>query len=204
MEYIAHRRNTIQELQATPNDLGVEMDLRSYGDRLIVHHEPFVDAVDFSEWLNHYRHGTLILNVKEEGIEYRVRDMVEERGISNYFFLDLSFPFLIRMVKTGEDRVAVRWSEYESIETVLSLAGRARWVWVDCFSKLPVEQASAARLRQAGFRLCIVSPELQGRDPGGIAACARYLQDQQVSVDAVCTKHPDLWQKAEGKQGKGA
>ena len=43
------------------------MDIRSEGARLIIHHDPFVAGESFDEWINAYQHGTLILNVKEEG-----------------------------------------------------------------------------------------------------------------------------------------
>jgi hypothetical protein len=36
MELIAHRRNAIEELASTPEEFGVEIDLRSFGDRLVV------------------------------------------------------------------------------------------------------------------------------------------------------------------------
>lgn len=190
MQIIMHRRNTIEELEATPACYGVEMDLRSYGNRLIVHHEPFVDAVDFEEWIKHYKHKTLILNVKEEGIEYRVKKIVEQHGIEDYFFLDLSFPYLIKMVKTGEKRVATRYSEYEALEYVLSLAGKANWVWVDCFTRMPLTRVSYEALTKR-FKLCIVSPELQGRDTAEIKEFKRLLAD--YNIDAVCTKRADLW-----------
>jgi hypothetical protein len=67
MEIIVHRRNTLQELKATPVQYGVEVDVRSCGDRLIIHHEPFVEGELIDNWLTAYQHGTLILNVKEEG-----------------------------------------------------------------------------------------------------------------------------------------
>lgn len=191
MQIIAHRRNTIEELEATPFEHGVEMDIRSFGDRLIVHHEPFVDAVDFVEWIKHFRHRTLILNIKEEGIEYRVKDIVEKHGVHDYFFLDLSFPYLVKMVKTGENRVAVRFSEYESLETALSLAGKADWVWVDCFTRMPLTEGAYKALSKH-FKICIVSPELQGRDVKEIAEYRKMFKPYKI--DAVCTKRADLWE----------
>ncbi len=167
------------------------MDIRSYGKRLIVHHEPFVDAVDFEDWIGRYRHQTLIMNVKEEGIEYRVKDIVEKRGLRDYFFLDLSFPYLIKMVNTGEKRVAIRFSEYESLETVLSLAGKADWVWVDCFTRMPLT-AEMYNILSRHFKLCIVSPELQGRGVEEISSYKKMLKP--FKLDAVCTKRIDLWQ----------
>lgn len=195
MKVIAHRRNTIEALQATPGKYGVEVDIRSVGDRLVIHHDPFVEGVSFDAWLAHYRHGTLILNVKEEGLEARVIDLMRAHSISDYFFLDQSFPFLIKWARLGEKRCAVRVSEFESVETALSLAGMVEWVWVDCFSKFPLSTEEGIRLREAGFRLCLVSPELQGRtDEQEITKMQRELADRAIAIDAVCTKRPEHWE----------
>ncbi|MGL4541201.1 MAG: phosphatidylinositol-specific phospholipase C/glycerophosphodiester phosphodiesterase family protein, partial [Polymorphobacter sp.] len=171
---------------------GIEMDVRSHGDRLILHHDPFVDGEDLVAWLGHYRHGTLILNVKEEGLEHRLLALMAAHGIENFFFLDQSFPFLMRTARTGERRCAVRVSEYESIATALTLAGQVDWVWVDCFTRLPLDSAGAATLTSAGFKLCLVSPELQGR-PAEAGIAAMRAQVAGFDIAAVCTKRPDLW-----------
>jgi len=190
MQYIAHRRNTIENLKTTPCEYGIEMDIRSYGDRLVVQHEPFVDAVPFEEWIKYYKHKTLILNIKEEGIEERVKEIVEKHEIGDYFFLDLSFPALIKMVNMGERRIAVRFSEYESLETVMALAGLVDWVWIDCFKKMPLTN-SVYEVLSKHFKFCIVSPELQGRSTNEIETYAKLLSS--FKIDAVCTKKPDLW-----------
>ena len=41
------------------------------------------------------------------------------------------------------------------------------------------------------FKLCAVSPELQGRAPETIASYAAELA--AYPMDAICTKRPDLW-----------
>lgn len=200
MNLIAHRRNTIADLQATPTQYGVEIDLRSQGQKLIVQHDPFAEGEDFERWLDHFRHGTLILNVKEEGLEERLIGLMAARGITDYFFLDQSFPFLIRWSRRGEHRCAARVSEFESIETAMSLAGQIDWVWVDCFTRFPLDGVGAKRLQNAGFKLCLVSPELQGRAAEvEIPALASLLQDLGVQPDSVCTKRPDLWEGLSGK-----
>jgi hypothetical protein len=194
MIVVRHRRNTPEELSATDPALGIEVDIRSRGERLIVHHDAFVDGEDFERWLDGYRHRLLILNVKEEGLETRLMALMRERGIEDWFFLDQSFPFLIRTARAGESRCAVRVSEYESIETALSLAGQVRWVWVDCFTRFPLDRDQAERLRGAGFALCLVSPELQGRDAAtAIPALRATLDAAGIVADAVCTKEPALW-----------
>lgn len=190
MKIIAHRRNSIAELEATPAEFGVEVDIRSFGTKLIVNHEPFFDSVSFEDWLEHFHHKTLILNIKEEGIENRVAELVSRRGIADYFFLDLSFPFLVKLARNGERRIAVRFSEYETIETALTMAGLVDWVWVDCFSQMPLT-ARAHQMLKAHFKLCLVSPELQGRSVSEIKGYRSMLNG--LPIDAVCTKRPDLW-----------
>jgi hypothetical protein len=196
MKLIAHRRNTLNELLATPTKYGVEVDIRSYGDKLVIHHDPFIKGESFEAWISCYQHGTLILNVKEEGLEARLIEMMKSKGIDDYFFLDQSFPFLIKWSKLGERRCAVRVSEFESIETAMFLAGKVDWVWVDCFTHFPLSREDARRLKDAGLRLCLVSPELQGRNAESeIHALAALLIERGIQVDAVCTKRPDLWEQ---------
>jgi len=197
VKVILHRRNTIAELRAIDNKYGVEVDIRCVGEKLIVHHDPFALGESFDEWVAAYRHGTLILNVKEEGLESRLIALMASKGIDDYFFLDQSFPFLVKWSKAGEHRCAVRVSEFESIETALTLAGKVDWVWVDCFTQFPLSSADAQQLKNAGFKLCLVSPELQGRDAETeIPALASLLRERNIESDAVCTKRPDLWEKA--------
>ncbi len=194
MNIIRHRRNTRAELEQTPRQYGIELDIRSHGDDLILHHDAFVAGERFVDWLGSFQHGTLILNVKEEGLEDRVLRLMKERGIEDFFFLDQSFPFLIKTARAGESRCAVRISEFESIETCLSLAGMVDWVWVDCFTKFPLTSTDAQRLATAGFKLCLVSPELQGRmAPEEITAMRALLAERGITADAVCTKTPELW-----------
>ena len=195
MELIAHRRNTLAELEATPRHLGVEVDIRSEAGRLVIHHDPFQRGEDLDEWMAAYAHGTLILNVKEEGLEAACLETMGRFGFERFFFLDQSFPFLMKTARQGERRCAVRVSEYESFETAISRAGLVDWVWVDCFTRLSLARAEHDRLKGAGFRLCLVSPELQGRDAGReVPAMAKHIAFHGLAFDAVCTKRPDLWE----------
>jgi hypothetical protein len=196
MELIHHRRNSIEDLEATDVKYGIEVDIRSNGNDLVVHHDPLCPGLLFKEWIKCYKHGTLILNVKEEGLERHLIRLMAERKLDKFFFLDQSFPFLVKTAYSGESRCAVRVSEFESIETALSLAGKIDWVWLDCFTKFPIGITEYSSLKTAGFKFCLVSPELQGRDPDvEIPEMANLLRDNEMAMDAVCTKRPDLWHK---------
>jgi hypothetical protein len=193
MLLIAHRINTVAQLQQVPPHYGVELDLRDSGDRLILQHDPFSTGLDFEEYLRHWRHRLMILNVKSERIEHRVLELVRKYRVRDYFLLDSSFPMIRQLVKLGERRIAVRFSEHEPVESALALAGQVDWVWIDCFSKMPLDGRSYGLLRRH-FKLCAVSPELQGRPAESIPEYARELAS--FPMDAVCTKRPDLWQTA--------
>ena len=84
MHRIIHRVNTVKGLSKVPKDFGVEVDIRSEGKRLIMHHDPFEEGESFTDWLNYFNHGTLILNVKEEGLEKVLIDLMESKKIRNY------------------------------------------------------------------------------------------------------------------------
>ncbi len=194
MQIVAHRRNTREQLAQTPHGLGVEVDIRTLGSRLIIHHDPYVEGEDFEDWLGGYAHSLLILNVKEEGLEARLLQLMAGAGIEDFFFLDQSFPFLVRTVRSGEARCAVRVSEYESVATALRLEGLTRWVWLDSFTGSLPEDSDLQALRAAGFKLCLVSPELQGRSPDEeVQAIRSRFAAPGFELDAVCTKVPDLW-----------
>tara|TARA_Y100001968_G_C19430126_1_gene756528 strand:- start:1561 stop:2148 length:588 start_codon:yes stop_codon:yes gene_type:complete len=193
MEIIIHRRNTIQDLISTPSKYGVEIDIRSEKHNLIINHDPFTEGENFEEWIKHYTHGTLILNVKEEGLEEKLIEILNRHKISNFFFLDQSFPFLYKVSKSGESRIATRFSEYESIESVLALKNMVTWVWIDFFTKFPLTKELNTILKINDFKLCLVSPELQGYSPNQVESLKSNIFQQGIAIDAVCTKFPEIW-----------
>jgi hypothetical protein len=191
MLFIRHRINTVEELKTVPPEMGVELDIRSEGSRLILHHDPFAEGIDFETFLKAYAHAFMIVNVKAEGLEEAVLELLKKYAVKKYFFLDLTFPALVKLAKKGKKNIAVRFSEYEPLEQCLAVAGLVDWVWVDCFQKMPLTSATYAALRRH-FRICLVSPELQHHPAERIVEFKKQLAG--MPVDAVCTKRPDLWQ----------
>ena len=94
------------------------------------------------------------------------------------------------MVNSGEKRVALRFSEFESIETVLALKGKADWVWVDSFTNIPLTLENFKLLHKY-FKIALASPELHSAKVESISQARAQLKG--FEVDAVCTKRPDLW-----------
>ena len=208
MDIIAHRINTTKQLEDIPRDYGIELDIRYHNDELILHHDPFSHHKEpypclFEDLLKKWTNtGTMILNVKTEGIEQVCIDLMNKYNIANWFFLDLSMPYFAIYAEKAynneingftSDNLAVRFSEREPIEYAIAFACKAKWVWVDCFTKMPLNDNNYKILKDAGFKICIVSPELQKHSTDRIIEFRQMLE--KYDIDAVCTKRADLWLK---------
>lgn len=188
MEYIAHRINTVKELQELDSSYGVELDLRDdLNGRIYISHNPFEAGEDFETYLNAYHHGTMILNVKSERIELKILELMKQYKIKKYFFLDSSFPMLKLLSDMGEYNLALRYSELEGLDTIRNMAGKAKWIWVDCFTYLPLTETIYTELKGLGYKICVVSPELEGQ-PEKIEQYRNQLENMGINIDAVCTK----------------
>ena len=192
MLYIKHRINTINDLKSVPQNMGIEVDIRYEGNKLILHHDPFVSGEDFEAFLQEYKHAFIILNIKSEGIEEKTLQLINKYNIKEYFLLDITFPQVIKLSKAGNKNIAVRFSEYEPIEQALRLKGLVNWVWIDCFNDLLLNEKTYLDLKKY-FKICIVSPELQKHSIDKIPELKKILS--KCEIDAICTKVPELWEK---------
>jgi len=185
-----HRINTLEALASVPPGLGIEFDLRSSGNDVLVTHDPFTVGPRIEEFFPAIGSRPCIFNVKCEGVEARVSELAKAHGIEDYFFLDCSVPAAMKLSRAGEKRFAVRYSEVEPIEAVLAWKGRAAWVWVDCFQTFPGAAEDFRKLSEH-FQICLVSPELQGHSPEVFAKLQKDLEGRPYH--AVCTKLPERW-----------
>ena len=186
MQIVRHRVNTLEQLEAVPSSLGIEFDVREGAPyTCVVTHDPWTEGPDLDTFLSKCNHAFYIVNIKCEGIEYLVLELLRKYNIENYFLLDCSFP-MIRKIRTN---TAIRLSEYEQFVLVPKIAD---WVWVDVFQELPIDKYTCYSLRELGYKICLVSPELQGQ--------REKLEDYKHRIgeyiDMVCTKVPEAWQVA--------
>lgn len=193
MKVFHHRVNTAEQLSEIPSGDGVEIDLRSFNGQIILQHEPFLIGEGFSSWLNVWKGQEIILNIKEEGIETKVLEGLAKYGVQDYFFLDQSFPFMMKILRSGNLNTAARVSDFECVDTALALG--TKWVWVDCFtgdwSFLP---KAVSLLKEARKKICLVSPELVRLNwENELDALQSILEIQLLQVDAVCTKVKSKW-----------
>ena len=185
MEIIVHRVNTIRGLKNIEKNFGTEIDIRSNNSELILNHEPFQGGENLINYLDEYQHGTIILNIKEAGIENAVLHLIRQRPhITSYFLLDVEFPYLYRASRNGERSMAIRFSEDECIDTVEKYIGLIDWVWIDTITQLPVSGDNSVILNQ--FKKCMVCPERWGQK-NKISQYLKKLKKSGVELDAVMT-----------------
>mgnify|MGYP001578618545 FL=1 len=191
MIIIRHQINTIKDLNATSEEFGVEVDVRTWGPDLVLHHEPFVKGELLEDFLRNYNHRFIILESKVERIEPRVIELAERYGIKDYFLLSVNPPMMRNLMYTSFTKMNVRLSEMESVETCMMWAGKAEWVWIDTWTMLPLNSDNYNRLKKH-FKLCVVSPEILKR-PHEIAVYKKFFADNKMEIDAVCTDDCEAW-----------
>jgi len=197
MKYICHRVNLKEDMLKQNEKYGVEVDLRDdFNGNIYMEHDPFKCGADFEEYLKVYNKGTMILNIKSERIEIKVLELLKKYNITDYFFLDSSFPMIKLLADKGEKNIAIRFSELEGIDTIRNMAGKVNWIWVDCFTKMPLTKELENEFHSLGYDLCLVSPELQSQGKK-LEEYANYIKDNDIKVDAICCKEQmvESWEK---------
>lgn len=201
MKILAHRgqwlhnaeKNSREALRlALDSRFGIETDLRDFGGRLVISHDPpstnafFVE--DFFSMVASISFGEtpLALNIKSDGLRSMLKDLLKQHSIENYFCFDMSFPETLAYSRYGL-RYFTRQSEYER-EPVLY--ADAAGVWMDMFSSDWITASDIARHLDAGKEVAIVSPELHGRPwlPFWESVSANGLTEAAGLM--LCTDHP--------------
>lgn len=191
---IIHRVNTVKELQNLSNNFGVEVDVRTYNNKLILQHEPYKKGELLETYLREYNHKYIIFNVKTAGIEADIITLANKYNISNYFLLDVEFPYLYTAARSGIKNIAIRFSEDESIRTVQRYKSMIEWVWVDTMSTFPVNKTNVKVLDN--FKTCLVCPERWGR-PEDIDTYKELMKEIEFYPNAIMTSlaYVSVWEK---------
>lgn len=164
----AEDKNTLHALQrALEAGFGIETDLRDQSGTLVISHDPpegeilSVEAL-FALYVRLGATGRLALNVKSDGLQSLLLMLVGRTQIvlNNAYAFDMALPDALGYLAC-DFPAYTRISEYESFPSFLD---QASGVWVDNFTGGFPQVAEAERLMAEGYRTCIVSPELHGRD----------------------------------------
>lgn len=142
---------------------GTETDVRDLrGELMIAHDMPTGEEISLAAMLDILagRNLPLAMNVKADGLARALKAIMDARGVADWFTFDMSVPETVVQLRLGLP-VFTRASEYEMPPP---LYDRAIGVWLDAFTGQWWEPAVAESFLRDGKRVCIVSPELHGRD----------------------------------------
>ncbi len=171
---------------------GTETDLRDRAGSLVISHDPAGDGVmaaaAFFDLYQEVGDGLpLALNIKSDGLQPMLEEVLAEFGVRNYFVFDMSVPDTLPYLRDAF-HVFTRQSEYEPDPP---LYDRATGVWVDCFETEWITRAQIERHLEAGKRVCLVSPDLHKRPYRPFWEALRDWETGATDRLLLCTDHPD-------------
>ena len=194
MIIIKHRVNSIKKLKKTSKKYGVEIDLRSDKKIVYLQHDPFKKGVKFDKWLKNFHHKLIVLNVKEEGLENEIIKILKKNKIKRFFFHDQTFSSLLKNMR--KTKCSIRYSEFEEIKRKNYIFKYIKWLWVDHFTKFPLDKKFYKFLKRNKIKICLVSPELVSKKfSKKISKFKQILYKNDFIIDAVCTKKTSFWEK---------
>lgn len=173
MKVLSHRglwlqpeeKNTDQAfVRSFDAGFGTETDVRDrLGELVIAHDMPRGGETSFDAFLSMLRGQDLPLaiNIKADGLARSVREAMLRHGVRDWFVFDMSVPDMRDHLRQGNP-VFARLSEVERQPPWLE---RCAGIWLDAFEGDWFTATDVSALLRSGKRVCVVSPELHGRDP---------------------------------------
>jgi hypothetical protein len=143
---------------------GTETDVRDLRRRLMIAHDPPDGSemtLDAMLDILAERDLPLAMNIKADGLAKDLAEIMKARGVKDWFTFDMNVPETVVQLRLGLP-VFTRASEYERAPPCYD---RALGVWVDCFETIWYTPDTIETFLRDGKRVCLVSPELHGRDP---------------------------------------
>ena len=129
----------------------------------------------------------LAINIKADGLARMLNEQMTARGLTRWFTFDMSVPEMVVQLRLGLP-VFSRASEYE--EPPARYAD-ALGIWLDAFTSQWYDVAKISGFLRGGKRVCIVSPELHGRDPKPLWALLKSSEVADHPALMLCTDLPE-------------
>ena len=145
---------------------GTETDLRDNLGKISVSHDPPKGGeLSFRGMLEIYSRFDktlpLALNIKADGLQRMLSELIREYSVTEYFFFDMSVPDMLGYHNAGL-RFFTRRSE---LEPEPSMIGESAGVWMDLFYSDWITESDVLPYLEQGKSVCLVSPDLHKRDP---------------------------------------
>lgn len=167
---------------------GVETDIRDrLGELVISHDMPRGGEPTLREFLDLVNGIDLpiALNIKSDGLATELEKALAEYDIPDYFVFDASIPDSRAYLSAGLP-ICFRLSELEPLDPRAALG---HGIWLDAFEGTWFDTKYITQLLSSHGRVCVVSPELHGRE---YLSCWRLLKPLVGEAGLyLCTDFPE-------------
>lgn len=172
---------------------GTETDIRDYKGELVISHdiadEKCMSVKEMLGIYNKYDNTLpLALNIKADGLQVKLKELLEKYKIENYFVFDMSVPDGLQYLKQ-DIKTFTRESEYEKVP---SFYDEACGVWLDEFQGHWITKEVIEKHIQNGKQICIVSPDLHKREYN--KEWQHYKEiEKELGINnlMICTDYPE-------------
>jgi len=173
---------------------GTETDVRDYKGELVISHdiadEKCISAKEMFEIYNKYDNTLpLALNIKADGLQIKLKELLEEYKITNYFVFDMSVPDGLGYLKQNI-KAFTRESEYEKLP---SFYEEAYGIWLDEFQGHWITKEAIEKHIKNNKQICIVSPDLHQREYKNEWQNYKEIEKElRVNYMMICTDYPEI------------
>ncbi len=202
MQILSHRgywkistekNSKIAFIRAFKLGFGIETDIRDHNGHLVISHNPPTgNCLSLEEFLGLYQlygnNSILALNVKADGLQILLQEILNQFKIENYFLFDMSIPDTLLYLKQKMP-IFTRLSEYEVSPIFYE---QTMGIWIDCFTKNWFSKREITQYLEAGKKVCLVSPELHQRSHQSFWLSLRKWEVHHNQNLMLCTDLPEL------------
>jgi len=173
---------------------GTETDLRDYKGELVISHDiANENCISVEKFFEIYKSSNsdlpLALNIKADGLQVKLKELLNEYEIANYFVFDMSVPDGLGYLKHNL-KSFTRESEYEKVP---SFYDEACGIWLDEFQGHWINEDVIKKHIENNKQICIVSPDLHKRDY--TKEWREYKEiEQKLGINnlMICTDYPEI------------
>lgn len=175
-------------------NFGTETDIRDFNGELVISHDiSDFNAISVKEFFTLYKKYNntlpLALNIKADGLQMKLKELLDEYSIQNYFVFDMSVPDGLGYLN-NKFNVFTRQSEYEKDP---SYYNEAKGIWLDEFHHHWITKEIIQSHIENQKQICIVSPDLHKREYKN--EWQHYKQiEKELGINhlMICTDYPEI------------
>lgn len=197
--YIAHQQNKLKNLKTLldNNIRGIEIDLRSNRNKVIISHDPFLNGLDFFKTVKRLKNFFVIVDMKSTGFSEKVLKVLNKEKI-NFLFLNLIASEQIYLIEKNHSKnLFLRYSSIEKPDLTKKNFKKIKWIWFDFFNKKFITIKEYNYIKKHNKKICLTSPDLIDGSVFKTLRYIKYLNKNKIKIDMICTKlyNINLWKK---------